>query len=115
MGKPSVKFRAPFAAVTLALAGVLGVAGCASQQQQEKRTAGQFTDDAAVNAKVKSAIASDVGARAAAAIDVDTYRGVVQLSGFVDSKDVADRATQAASKVSGVKSLKNDLRVKSPS
>ena len=64
---------------------------------------------------MKSAIASDVGARAAAAIDVDTYRGTVQLSGFVDSKDVAERANQAASKVSGVKSLKNELRVKSPS
>ncbi len=100
---------------SLGLAAALG-AGCASQQQeQEKRTAGQTTDDAAVTAKVKSAIASNVGARAAAAIDVDTNRGVVQLSGFVDSKDVVDRATQAASKVSGVKSLKNDLRVKSPS
>ena len=107
--------RTFFAASALAIAGVLGIAGCASQQQAEKRDAGQFTDDAAVTAKVKSAIASDVGARAAAAIDVDTYRGTVQLSGFVDSKDVAERASKAASKVSGVKSLKNDLRVKSPS
>lgn len=107
--------RPIFAAGALALAAALGVAGCASQQEQEKRTAGQFTDDAAVTAKVKSAIASDVGARAAAAIDVDTYRGTVQLSGFVDSKDVAERASKAASKVSGVRSLKNDLRVKSPS
>jgi osmotically-inducible protein OsmY len=107
--------RLLLAAGALATAAALGVAGCASQQDQEKRTAGQFTDDAAVTAKVKSAIASDVGARAAAAIDVDTYRGVVQLSGFVDNKDVAERASKAASKVSGVKSLKNDLRVKSPS
>ena len=104
-----------FAAAAIALAGVLGVAGCASQKEQEKRTAGEFTDDAAVTAKVKSAIASDVGARAAAAIDVDSYRGVVQLSGFVDSKDVVERASKAASKVTGVKSLKNELRVKSPS
>jgi hyperosmotically inducible protein len=102
-------------AIILAVALGLGFAGCASQQKAEQRTAGQTTDDAVVTAKVKSAIASDVGARAAAAIDVDTYRGTVQLSGFVDSKDVADRASQAASKVSGVKSLKNDLRVKSPS
>jgi osmotically-inducible protein OsmY len=100
---------------TLGLAAALGVAGCASQQEPEKRTVGQTSDDAAMTAKVKSAIASDVGARAAAAIDVDTYRGTVQLSGFVDSKDVAERASKAASKVSGVKSLKNDLRVKSPS
>ena len=107
--------RALVAAAAVALAGVVGLAGCASQKSEESRTAGQFTDDAAVTAKVKSAIASNVGARAAAAIDVDTYRGTVQLSGFVDSKDVAERASQAASKVSGVKSLKNDLRVKSSS
>ena len=107
--------RAFIAMATLGLATALGIAGCASQQEQEKRTVGQTSDDAAMTAKVKSAIASDVGARAAAAIDVDTYRGTVQLSGFVDSKDVAERASKAASKVSGVKSLKNDLRVKSPS
>jgi hyperosmotically inducible protein len=110
-----MNLRILFTASAVALAAVLG-AGCASQQaEQQKRSAGEFTDDAAVTAKVKSAIASDVGARAAAAIDVDTYRGTVQLSGFVDSKDVAERANKAASKVSGVKSLKNDLRVKSPS
>jgi osmotically-inducible protein OsmY len=107
--------RAFIAMTSLGLAAALGVAGCASQQEQEKRTVGQTSDDATTTAKVKSAIASDVGARAAAAIDVDTYRGTVQLSGFVDSKDVAERASKAASKVSGVKSLKNDLRVKSPS
>ena len=107
--------RPLLAAALIALGGALGVAGCASQQESEKRSGTEFTDDAAVTAKVKSAIASDVGARAAAAIDVDTYRGTVQLSGFVDSKDVVERATKAAGKVSGVKSLKNDLRVKSPS
>lgn len=107
--------RAIIAMASLGLAAALGVAGCASQQEKENRTVGQTSDDAATTAKVKSAIASDVGARAAAAIDVDTYRGTVQLSGFVDSKDVAERASKAASKVSGVKSLKNDLRVKSPS
>ena len=103
------------AAASLALAAVLG-AGCASQQQQEeKRDVGQVSDDATLTAKVKSAIASNVGARTAAAINVDTYRGVVQLTGFVDSSDQANRAMAAAQKVGGVKSLKNDLRVKSPS
>jgi len=103
------------AAASLALAAVLG-AGCASQkQQEEKRDVGQVSDDATLTAKVKSAIASNVGARTAAAINVDTYRGIVQLTGFVDSSDQANRAMAAAQKVGGVKSLKNDLRVKSPS
>jgi osmotically-inducible protein OsmY len=61
---------------------------------------------------VKTAIATDVGARAASAINVETYKGVVQLSGFVDSKDMAERAMAAAKKVSGVQQLKNDLRLK---
>ena len=108
--------RTALAAAAIAIAGAIGVAGCASQQQEaQKRSAGEFTDDAAVTAKVKSAIASDVGARTAAAINVDSYRGVVSLSGFVDSVDQKDRAATAAGKVSGVKSLKNDLRIKSPS
>jgi len=100
-----------FAACALTAAAALGLAGCASTPETQ-RSAGQFTDDAALTAKVKTAIATDVGARAASAINVETYKGVVQLSGFVDSKDQAARAVQAAQKVSGVKSLKNDLRLK---
>jgi osmotically-inducible protein OsmY len=101
------------AAYSLALATALGVAACASSKTENQRDAGQFTDDAAITAKVKSAIASDVGARTAAAVDVDTYKGVVQLSGFVDSQDQATRAAAAAQKVTGVRTVKNDLRLKS--
>jgi hyperosmotically inducible protein len=103
--------RTVLTAFSLALAAALGVAGCASSPET-KRSAGEFTDDAALTAKVKTAIATDVGARAASAINVETYKGVVQLSGFVDSKDMAERAMAAAKKVSGVQQLKNDLRLK---
>ena len=99
-------------ALSIALAAALGVAGCASKPENQ-RSAGQFTDDAALTAKVKTAIATDVGARAASAINIETFKGVVQLSGFVDSKEMADRAVAAAKKVSGVQQLKNDLRLKS--
>ena len=103
--------RPLLAACSIALAAALGVAGCASSPET-KRSSGEFTDDAALTAKVKTAIATDVGARAASAINVETYKGVVQLSGFVDSQDMANRAVASAKKVSGVKSLKNDLRLK---
>jgi len=103
--------RTVIAAFSIALAAALGVAGCASSPQT-KRSAGEFSDDAALTAKVKTAIATDVGARAASSINVETYKGVVQLSGFVDSQDMASRAVDAAKKVSGVKTLKNDLRLK---
>jgi osmotically-inducible protein OsmY len=101
------------AAIAIISAAALGIAGCASQNAPAQRNAGQFTDDAALTAKVKTAIATDVGARAAGSINVETYKGVVQLSGFVDSKDMAERALAAAKKVSGVNSVKNDLRLKS--
>jgi osmotically-inducible protein OsmY len=100
----------PLAALALAAATALGAAGCASPDRQSQRA--EVSDDAALSAKVKSAIATDVGARAASSINVETYRGVVELSGFVDNPEMANRAMSAAKKVSGVKTLKNDLRVK---
>ena len=102
----------PFlAALALATAAALGAAGCASSGAQSRGTP-EVSDDAALTAKVKTAIATDVGARAASSINVETYRGVVELSGFVDSQEMASRALAAAKKVSGIKTLKNDLRVK---
>ena len=69
--------------------------------------------DAALSAKVKAAIATDVGARAAGSLNVETYSGVVELSGFADSDEQASKATQAAKKVQGVHSVKNAIRIKS--
>lgn len=107
----------------LVVAGLLGfgaalvAGGCAGpgEPPATKRSAGEFTDDAAITAKVKSAIATDVGARTAAAVNVDTYRGTVSLSGFVDDKGTAQRAEAAAKKVSGVRDVKNSIRLKSSS
>ena len=105
----------PIAAALAAIAFSL-LAACASERQPEtKRTTGDFTNDAALTAKVKSAIATDVGARTAAAINIETFRGVVELSGFVDSREQATRAEAAAKKIEGVRSVKNDVRIKSPS
>jgi osmotically-inducible protein OsmY len=102
------------AALAAIAAGLLSA--CASDNPPEtKRTTGEFTNDAALTAKVKSAIATDVGARTAAAINIDTYRGVVQLTGFVGSREQAERAETAAKKVEGVRSVKNDVRIKSDS
>ena len=95
---------------------ILGLAGCASNKPAEtSRTTSDFTSDAALTAKVKSAIATDVGARTAAAINIETYRGVVQLTGFVATPEQASKAEAAAKKVEGVRSVKNDVRIKSNS
>ena len=99
----------------IALMGVLALAGCASKAPEANRTTGEFTNDAALTARVKSAIATEAGARTAAAINIETYRGVVQLTGFVGTPDQASKAEAAAKKVEGVRSVKNDVRIKSSS
>jgi len=100
-----------FLAASLA-AALAGLGACASSDSANRRSTGEFTDDAALAAKVKSAIATDAGAKTAASVNVETYRGVVQLTGFVDSEDQATRAVSAAKKVQGVRSVKNDIRLK---
>jgi hyperosmotically inducible periplasmic protein len=96
----------------LGVFAVLALAACASKEPETRRTTGEFTSDSTLTAKVKSAIATDVGARTAAAINIETYRGVVQLTGFVDSREQAARAEEAAKKVDGVRQVKNDVRIK---
>ena len=95
----------------LAVAVSLALGGCATETK-EQRSAGEFTDDAALTAKVKTAIASDAGIGNASAINVNSYRGVVQLSGFVDSKEKVDIAAAAARKVDGVQRVENSIQVK---
>ena len=98
----------------LAAAAALGIAACASTDRtsEKSETVGKYVDDATVTAKVKTAIASDVGVRAASNVNVETSDGTVQLSGFADSQDQASRAADAARKVGGVRTVKNDVRVK---
>src|SRR5687768_4173694 len=98
-------------------ASVLALAGCASDRPASSasgtsRSAGEFTNDAALTAKVKTAIANDAGLGSAANINVNSYRGVVQLNGFVSSADQIQRAAQAAGKVEGVTRVDNNLQVK---
>ena len=72
---------------------------------------GEFVDDSTITTRVKAALIDDPAVRAAQ-VNVETYRGVVQLSGFVDSESAARQASNVARKIPGVQSVKNDLRVK---
>jgi hyperosmotically inducible protein len=99
-------------AAVLPIAAALGLSACGTPEQKKEDTA-RTSQDAALTAKVKSAIATDVGARAASNINVESNHGVVRLTGFVDDQDQADRATNAAKKVGGIQNLKSDLRIKS--
>jgi hyperosmotically inducible periplasmic protein len=88
----------------------LVLAGCASDNS--KRSASEFGGDAALTSKVKAALANEAGLGSATAINVNSYRGVVQLNGFVDSQDKIDRAAKAARGVEGVRTVENNLKVR---
>ncbi len=87
------------------------VVGCASTSTEKHETAGQYIDDAAVTTGVKAAIVKEPSLKVSE-INVETYKGVVQLSGFVSSAENIATATTVARSVNGVKSVKNDLRLK---
>jgi hyperosmotically inducible protein len=75
------------------------------------KSAGEQIDDSMLTARVKSAIAKDVGTGESIRIDVETYRGKVQLNGFTDSADKKRAAGQSAGRVAGVKDVENNLQV----
>jgi osmotically-inducible protein OsmY len=83
--------------------------GCASTATQS--STGQYIDDSVITTKVKAAIFNDAELNSAE-INVETFKGVVQLSGFVGSTAEINRAVQVASAVGGVKSIKNDMLIK---
>lgn len=72
---------------------------------------GQFIDDTLITGKVKAALVADPDLKATE-IKVDTYKGTVQLSGFVSSPDHIPKAVQLARGIEGVKSVKNDMEIK---
>lgn len=75
------------------------------------QSAGQYVDDSVITTKVKALLAKDDTLKAFA-INVKTYKGIVQLRGFVDSKTTIEKAGKIAGSVEGVKSVKNNLIVK---
>lgn len=92
------------------MAATLGVsAGCASSGKKE--SAGEYVDDAVITSKVKTKLIEDQALKAFQ-IDVETFRGDVLLSGFVDSQDQINKAVEVAKSVDGVKAVKNSLIVK---
>ena len=84
-------------------------AGCASTRTSE--STGEYIDDSVITTKVKSLLGADDFLKSFQ-IGVETYKGVVQLSGFVNSKQAVDKAVEITRSVKGVKSIKNNLIVK---
>jgi osmotically-inducible protein OsmY len=102
------------------LIATMGAAAAACSTNDEKggpaestaANAGRVVDDSVITGKVKTALVGDPTTKAYQ-ISVETFKGVVQLSGFVDSKEARTRAEQVAETVDGVKDVKNELELRS--
>lgn len=88
---------------------VLTAVGCASTRTHEGT--GEYLDDSVITTKVKAAILNEPTLNSAE-INVETFKGIVQLSGFVSSTASINKAIEVARGVGGVKSVKNSMRLK---
>ena len=102
---PTLRILASSAAIALAA----GTFGCASTATHE--STGQYVDDTAITGKVKTAIFNEPTLKSAE-INVETFKGVVQLSGFVSSAESEKLAMEVARNVAGVRSVTDDMRLK---
>jgi osmotically-inducible protein OsmY len=92
-----------------AIFATAGLIGCAASPTSEGT--GGYVDDSVITAKVKTAIFEQPGLKSSE-INVETFKGIVQLSGFVSTHDMETMAVATAKGVKGVSSVKNDMRVK---
>ena len=106
--QPSLPILVLLAALPL---GAIAAEPTPSGNPSAKESPGEYIDDAAITAKVKAAFVKDKDVNAMD-VKVETFKGVVQLSGFAKSSSEAERAVQLAGKVPGVKSVRNDIRLK---
>lgn len=88
---------------------MITMVGCAAPEKQQ--TVGAYIDDSTITMRVKAVIFDDPGLRFSE-INVETFDGVVQLSGFVSTQVEINRAVQMTRGVQGVKSVKNDMQLK---
>lgn len=103
------RFQAAIAQSVLATSLLVSLAACAPTPTREGT--GEYLDDSVITGKVKAAFAADPTVKATQ-VQVETFKGTVQLSGFVDSRESAQRAVELARGVKGVKSVKNDTVIR---
>jgi osmotically-inducible protein OsmY len=103
------RFQSAIAQSVIAGAMLVSVVACAPTATSEGT--GEYIDDSMITTKVKAAFAGDPTVKATQ-VQVETFKGTVQLSGFVDSRESAQRAMELARGVKGVKSVKNDTVIR---
>ena len=100
--------------VKVAILAIAAASLAACTHTQTQKTAGEQVDDSVLTGKVKAALIADPATKARQ-IDVETFRGTVQLNGFVDSDDSKAAATRVADSVEGVHRVDNNLSVQASS
>jgi osmotically-inducible protein OsmY len=103
------RFQSAIAQSVLASTLLVSLAACAPTPTREGT--GEYVDDSVITTKVKAVFAADSTVKATQ-VNVETFKGTVQLSGFVDSRESAQKAVELARGVKGVKSVKNDIVVR---
>jgi len=103
------RFQSAIAQSVLATSLLVSLAACAPTPTREGT--GEYLDDSMITGKVKAAFAADPTVKATQ-VQVETFKGTVQLSGFVDSRESAQKAVEIARGVKGVKSVKNDTVIR---
>jgi osmotically-inducible protein OsmY len=103
-----MKIAKYFYAFLLAIA-LVGMTGCASSAKQEGT--GEYVDDSVITAKVKTELLREPSLKSSE-INVETFKGKVQLSGFVSSQEDINKAAEIARNVKGVVSVKNNMQLK---
>ena len=99
-------------AIALAFgANAMAADNAAKPAASQKESAGEYVDDAVITSKIKTAILKSSTLKATE-INVETYKGIVQMTGFVKSRADINHAVRVAKRVKGVKSVKNDMVVK---
>ena len=100
-----------YMAIAAAMVIMAALAACAATETS--RSSGAYLDDKTITAKINADLIGDPVTKAHQ-IDVNSYNGIVQLSGFVDSKEAIERAGEIARNTKGVVSVKNDLQMRNP-
>jgi osmotically-inducible protein OsmY len=103
------RFQSAIAQSVLATSLLVSLAACAPTPTREGT--GEYIDDSVITGKVKAAFAADPTVKATQ-VQVETFKGTVQLSGFVDSRESAQRAVEIARSVKGVQAVKNDTVIR---
>jgi osmotically-inducible protein OsmY len=104
-----IRFQTAIAQSVLATSLLVSLVACAPTPTREGT--GEYIDDSLITSKVKAAFAADPTVKATQ-VKVETFKGTVQLSGFVDSRESAEKAVEIARNVKGVQSVKNDTVIR---